>query len=331
MGSSRLARGTAALAFIAAVSAASQARASDPSEADRERARDLMDEGYELKEKGDHPAALQRFTDADALMHVPTTTIAVGLEQLAMGNLVEAEATLLAIVGSPLQPREPEPFTKARVLAQKTLAELEPRIPALNIAVVGSSEEAVVDVDGVVLAESVRARPVKVNPGHHVVAAVAGTARARLEIDVAEGEAKPVSLTLIAPASLTEPPVQPAIVTQPNSVRRVLFWSGVGLAGAGVIAGTITGVLSLSATSEAKGHCVGNQCPPETWSEIDRGRAMATVSTVSFVVAGVGAAAACVSYAFPATVNVGRSAAQARPVQIEGWIGAGSAGVRGRF
>ena len=45
----------------------------DPSAADKETARALMNEGRTDRDKGDLKAAVKAFAAADALMHVPTT------------------------------------------------------------------------------------------------------------------------------------------------------------------------------------------------------------------------------------------------------------------
>jgi hypothetical protein len=328
----RTARGFA-LATLLCI--ATNARAADPTLADREKARNLMDEGHALRDQGLHAAALQAFTKADDIMHVPTTGLAVAQEQIELGNLVEAETTLMAIVRTAVKGREPEPFTRARADAQRALAALGARIATLEIAVAG--REGVipeVSLDAVLLSPAARARPIRTNAGHHVVEANVGTARARLELDLAEGDSKSITLTPRDESTSTEAVAAPSVDVSPPAptvestpLDPYLRWGGIGIAGVGVVAGTITGIISLSAASAAKHGCVDHQCPPSTWSDLDRARTTATISTVSFVVAGLGLGAVGVSLLLP-----GAPAAKAGgAARVEPWIGAASAGVRGSF
>src|SRR5579884_1405121 len=94
-----------ALALGAALGARS-ARA-DPTAADRETARALMDDGRALREKNDLRGALQRFKAADDIMHVPTTALEVARTQIPLGLLVEARDTIARIRLMPAKPGEP--------------------------------------------------------------------------------------------------------------------------------------------------------------------------------------------------------------------------------
>jgi hypothetical protein len=324
------------LALAALVCITTNAKAADPTPADREKARNLMDEGHALREQGMHADALSAFMKADDIMHVPTTGLAVAQEQIEIANFVEAETALFAIVRTPAKGREPEPFKRARIDAQKALAALGPRIPTLEIAVVGGSEGVIpeVSLDTVVLSQAARANPIRTNPGHHVIEANASTARARLEIDLAEGESKSITLTPQAEPSSTlespsvdEAPEAHAPPIEPTPLGPYLWWGGAGIASVGIVAGTVTGIISLSAASAAKQGCTSHQCPPSTWSDLDRAQATATISTVSFIVAGVGLGALGVSLLLPAQ----RAPNTAGVPRVEPWISAASAGVRGTF
>ena len=73
---------------------------------------------------------------------------------------------------------------------------------------------------------------------------------------------------------------------------------GIGVGGAGVIAGSVTGALSLSAVSSAKEQCDGNVCPAAAKSDADRGKVLGHASTVSFAVGGAGLVTALVAGIF---------------------------------
>ncbi|HEX4448937.1 MAG TPA: hypothetical protein VH044_19485, partial [Polyangiaceae bacterium] len=91
-------------ALLAAPSAGAQ-----PSAADRETARSMMQEGRDLREKGDLKGALQRFKAADDIMHVPTTSLEVARTQVSLGLLVEALDTIANIHKVPPAADEPAP------------------------------------------------------------------------------------------------------------------------------------------------------------------------------------------------------------------------------
>ncbi len=110
------------------------------SAADRETARSLMDQGDDLRSKGDLKAALQRFQAATEIMHVPTTAIEVARTQASLGLLVEARDTLAQIMSSVPARGEPPQFRDARLEAQKLDASLEPRVPTVTVTVSGAKE-----------------------------------------------------------------------------------------------------------------------------------------------------------------------------------------------
>src|SRR5579864_9454433 len=101
-----------AAAALGALFAADPARA-DPTAADRETARSLMQEARDLRDKGHMQDALKRFKAADDIMHVPTTGLEVAKTQASMGMLVEARDTVANIRKLPSSPTDPAPFQDA--------------------------------------------------------------------------------------------------------------------------------------------------------------------------------------------------------------------------
>jgi hypothetical protein len=327
-----------AACVLASLLAASSAHA-EPSAADRETARGLMQQGRELRAKGDLKGALKSFQAADEIMHVPTTGMEVARSQVALGQLVEARDTIAAIRKMPAKPGDPTPFTEARSKAEELDASLNGRVPAVTIWVKGASdaETPTVSIDGEALPAGVLGLPRAVDPGHHVVTVKATEGEAKQEVDVAEGEQKTVDLTLVAVAP---PPAEPDSEekTEPETPRppvtshspTMLTWAGIGLAGAGVIAGTVTGVLSMSKKSTLESQCARDICGPSSYSNYSAANAYATGSTLAFIAAGVGAAVAGVS------LIVGHDEPAPAPppatgVTIRPAIGLGQAGVSGTF
>jgi hypothetical protein len=309
----------------------------EPTAAEKETARGLMTQGRTQRASGDVKGALKSFQAADSLMHVPTTGYELAKTQEAAGLLVEARDTALRVARMPVQPGEAAPFAEARTNSQQLGDDLAERIPTLKITVTGAAdgEDPLVSVDGGKPASlSVLGLGARVDPGHHTVTAKTPHGAAKQEVDVAEKESKDVTLALVATSgaddTTTTPPVDagPPPDTTTGEKSHALTYVSFGVAGAGVLVGTITGILTLSKKSAAG--CTNNLCPSSTWSDIDSAHSFATVSTISFIVAGVGATVGVLS------LLLGNdSAAPAQPAPAEArvtpWIGLGSAGVRGTF
>jgi hypothetical protein len=177
-----------------------------------------------------------------------------------------------------------------------------------------------------------------VDPGHHVITAKTATAEGKQELDVREGEQKPVEVALVAtgvPAPVEEtPPTEGEAPHKKSHSPNVLTFVGIGLAGAGVIAGSVTGLVSISKKSSLASQCPNQICGPSSYSALDSANLFATLSDVSFGVAGAGAALAIVSL----IVGHGEAAPPPPPPPppssswtVTPWVSGSTAGVRGSF
>lgn len=347
-----------ASSLVAVAVALSSVASAEPTAADKETARGLMAEGRADRDKGDLKAALKAFSGADAIMHVPTTGLEVAKTQAALGLLVEARDTALRVSRSPAAPGEPPPFKQARDAANTLNDDIESRIPSVTVTVKNVPDGAtpVVTIDDASLPLAVLGEPRKVNPGHHVIVAKAGGADAKQEIDLAEKEHKDVAIELPAPSAsaaaagggtdttgatsdTTATPEQPETTGGKSGFSKALTIGGISLAGAGVVAGTITGILSMSKTNGIKSSsfCQGTACGPPEYSDISTARTMATISTISFVAAGAGAVFGIVGLLTGNSSSAGSTAPEKPPgddsttSRIEPWLGVGAAGLRGTF
>ena len=320
------------LGFVVALAAPS-ASAQQPAPraagaAEKETARRLMEQGRERLAQHDNRGALEAFKAADEIMHVPTTGLMVANEQVALGMLVEARETLARVLHTPAAPGEPEAFQRARASAEQLNQSVEGRIPSLRIDVRGASTAAEVTVDDITVSPAVLKFPYRLNPGHHVVVAKTARGRASRETDVREGETQDVVLQISESAAPPPPgPVAPAPAAEsrgPNTLAIV----GFGVAGAGVIAGTITGLLMFSKKSALEDGCTNGQCPPSSHSDYTAAYTMATISTVSFIVAGVGAGVGIYGLL---TRRAAPSTSSGSAFRVEPWASASAGGLRGSF
>jgi hypothetical protein len=312
----------------------------EPSAADRETARTLMDQGHVLLEKGDVKEALKHFQAADEIMHVPTTAVPVAKLQASLGLLVEARDTLASSMRrTPEKATDPQPFKDARAEGERLDASLAGRVPGLTITVkgVGDGEKPALAIDGLDMPAAALGLPRAVDPGHHVVVAKTATAEGRQELDLREGEQKAVEITFVSTGAPAIPPPRAMPDTPTASATShspgLVTWVGVGLAGAGVIAGSVTGLMAISKTPGLTGECANHICGPTAHSDLDSANTLATVSNVAFAVAGVGAAVAVIS------LLVGHEASTEPPAESPAgsaptahlWVGLGAAGLRGSF
>jgi hypothetical protein len=328
-----------------------EARA-EPSAADRETARQLMEDGRALRDKNDLQGALQRFKAADDIMHVPTTGLEVARTQVPLGLLVEARDTIARIRLIPGKPNDPVQFKDARIKANQLDASLDGRVPRVTVVVHGapSGHTLSVSIDGVPVPAAVVGLPRTVDPGHHVVVVKTEGAEGQQGVDVREGETKSLDVTLAPTASPSgpipppsEPPPPPGqtrnapVVETPAALGTshapdALTYTGGALAAAGLVVGAVTGVMSWSQTSSLSSACPAHVCPPASYSSYDSANNLATIATISFAIGGAGTCLAVISLvvghderSHPA------SASPSAQLRLSPWIGAGTAGLHGSF
>jgi hypothetical protein len=281
-------------------SASASAAPSAPTQEDRDRANKLMDEGDEAMKRGDGAAALTAYREAHAIMRVPSTGIEVARALEKLGKLTAALAAARDVAAMPAATNEPKPFTEAREAAKALAAALEARVPTLTIvvrvAIAGTPVDA--SLDGRKLSKEEVAAPIALDPGNYRVSATAeGHAAAIVDVTLKERDRAQAALALarvlvIPPEPTKPPPVAPPPPPPPISP---LVPAGFSIAGAGLLAGVITGALAISAANEANHLCPAGVCPDTTVKDRAQGRygtadVLAVVSDVSFVVALGGAA-----------------------------------------
>lgn len=263
------------------------ASAGDTSEIDRDAARTLVQQGDERLAARDYRGALKAYKRADDIMRVPTTAIEVGKVQLLLGQLREAHASFERAADHPAQAGEPAPFTEARRRARAMADRVKTQLAALSVEVASSAprESITVAIDDELV--EAWARPLVMNPGvHTVVVAAEAYQTTSEEIVLREGESRTLTVRLEqerAPSAATP---------EQTSAMWPMAYTGFAIAGLGALVGAVTGGLSLSQASKAKGHCDvdSGACTEEAREPLARSRTLAHVSTASFVVGGVGAA-----------------------------------------
>lgn len=292
--------------------------------------------------KGDAAAALEDFKGADALVGVTSTGLAVGQALEKLGRLVEARDKLLEVARIAAKPGESQQIRDARTEADKLQARIAERIPAIKFELTGlpAAVSPVVSIDGEAMLPATLSLPRKVNPGKHAIAGHAeGYQEVQVDVSVAEREQKTAALAFVpipktpavAPAPLPKVSPTPAPHPEPAASKggfSTWFWAGLGVAGGGLVAGSVTGALSLTKVADIKSRCVENLCPDAEQTNIDSAKLLAHVSTGAFALGGVGLA--LLGYGLYDSGVFGGKDAHAG-LKVEPVVGLGSFALRGTF
>lgn len=269
-----------------------------PSAGDLESARELFKEGREARQSGDLRRALDRFKAAHAYGQTPVTGLELGRTHVQLGELVEGREVLLSVARIKVQSDETEKSGAARTEAADLAEEVKKRIPTVSVNLSGIAADASVQltIDGAVVPVVGLTGIRKTNPGKHVIVARAGSREETRTIDLAEGKSQDVAISLAG----REAPVSPANVQSElkPSGRSIgtVTWVGLGVGGAGIVVGTIGGIIALGKKSAVDKACSGIHCPVGTKDDVSAGRTAAAISTVGFAIGAAGVITAAVGY-----------------------------------
>ncbi|HEX7666858.1 MAG TPA: hypothetical protein VF407_20155 [Polyangiaceae bacterium] len=333
----------------------------------RAAARELGVQGVMLADKGKCSEAIEKLERAEKLFHAPTTLERLGECKVEVGRIVDGAEDLQRVVREDLPAGAPAAFTAAKTRAQGILKKALPRIAHLKLHVAAPPDtKATVLMDGNVYPDALLDGDRPVDPGTHALAATAdGMIKSETSVTLGEGDSKSAELKLVPDPNAPKPvQVAPPIAdndnknpddgtktqhdepppkvdtSSPSKVPAILAF-GVGVAGIGV--GTVTGILALSKKSSLDDVCQNKQCPGTSQSDIDSANTMATISTVGFIVGGVGIVGGIVllitesGSSSSASATVGSSLAEpkkksaAGKIQVTPDFGAGWIGAHGSF
>ncbi len=273
--------------------------AAEPCRAEQSTTDRAVELGYQARaqfEAGHFREALALFERAVASAQSPVFDLYIARCHKALGEWLLAleyyERTLQA-------PQDPEnsAWTSAQRSAEAERDQLSAKIPRLTITaprVVGPKKPTV-HIDSAPTSWPLAGRPL--DPGKHLIVARFLEQEETREVLAVAGE----ELTIELPFSdLLEP--APSAAKAPPEARETAeaaplspwFWGGASLAGAGLAAGAVTGVLAFSTASEVRSYCEESPsgCPdnlppdPGMRDKSDLSRTLGDVSTVSFIAAG---------------------------------------------
>ena len=349
-------RASIALAVSLVLAAPGRAGAQGSPQDPEQAARALGDEGLHRFNAARWQEAYDLFQRADRAFHAPTLVLYMAHCRARLGDLVAARRLYRSVAYEPLPEGAPLQFQTAQRVARELLASVRPRLFIARIVVAGApAGRASVLVDGAEVPAS-DLEDLAMEPGEHVVALSApGGPAVRRSVTATAGGSAEIVLSLdpslraapAAPAappdraappprapSLAEaaprepPPWTPPTPPGPRSPPALLAPAGVafGLGGAALIAGGITGVLSLRAAADVKSHCdPGGHCPASEQANADRAGQLADASTGTLVAGGVALAVGIV------LAVVDRRSPRAEALALRLYVGPGHGAVGGTF
>ncbi len=334
----RWARSGAVLVLILA-SAGSAFSATDE---ERAGARAAAAEGQRAFEEGRYAEAADFFIRAESLVHALPHLVYIGRSYAKLGKLVKAREAYLKAKRENLADTAPPPIKAAQEAAIAELPAVEARLARITIVVEGGGTKAVrVAMDGQAVPSALVGVPYPADPGAHTLVAEAdGLRSAPVEVTLEEGGQQQVVLKLVP---TEEAPVEPVKADgsgsvssddlKPGGMSTMRLGSyisfGVGAVGLGVGIGFMVSANGSDSDADSLFDSCDPGCTSGQQAEIrsveDDAKSARTLSTVGFIVGGVGVAAGATLL----LLDLNQSSAKVPAVQP--WVGLGSAGVRGTF
>jgi hypothetical protein len=332
-------------ALLATTPAVSTAQPASPTSDARDSARKLAERGYELFQAGRYGEAITHFDKAEQLFHAPPHLLFIARSQAKLGKLLAARAAYDAIVAERLASYAPDAFVRAQQEARIEVVALRTRLPTLELRIRGALPSSVeVQLDGATVPVARERQRIPVDPGKHTLVARSGAAPPLTRsVTVMESTSVPIELSFEAAPSTAPVGAGAAGADEetddgtPSSLVPPVVAFVVGGLGLGV--GAVTGAMSLSKVAEIEEHCPEDasgvkRCDPALEPDADTARTLGTVSTVSFVIGGVGVATGVILLVLRSQEQPPTQPQVSRRAQAVTWapvIGSRYLGVQGTF
>jgi hypothetical protein len=204
-----------------------------------------------------------------------------------------------------LAPQQQARHRERLATARAQLAKLKPTVPTLTLVLPANAPaDTTVTRNGETLGSAALGLPLPVDPGtYEIITHAPGMPDQQTNVTLELGEAKRVELELgAAPASVPVASAPPAAapVPQQNSVpdapppppasgsgRRTAAYVSGGIGVAGVLLGSVTGVLVLGKKQTVNDNCTDHACNDRGYSAANSAQSLALASDIGF---GVGVA-----------------------------------------
>jgi hypothetical protein len=301
----------------------------EPNEADRATARSLALEGHAALQNKDYKAAADRFGRADALVHAPTLVVDWARALQGLGRFVEAHEKYELVLREGVDSSSPKSWIRALEDAKKELDALKPRLGWVTV-ILREPSEATVTIDGVVVPPAALGVKRAADPGFPEVKATApGYEPFKQTVTVGPGEEKSLEVTMVKlpeQAAAQAPPTQDVYRGRPSKGRRIASYVVLGVGGAGLLAGGITGAMALKKRADLRSECRDSLCPSSSSKKISTYHTYGTVSAATLAVGVVGIGTGVVLLLTEPKQDEQADALRVRPL-----VGLGVIGAEGTF
>jgi hypothetical protein len=282
-------RRSSLLACALALLVASPSAAAEPGDTNTAAARVLGEEGFDALDAKDYPKALDLFTRAEELHHAPTLLVGRARALRGLGRLVEARESYQRALRDPLVPDASDAFRQAIEDAKTEVAEVDKQIAWVTIRVTGPGDAQVL-VDGEPVPRAALGAPRATDPGEHQAVLRAPRCSDKVQaFRAAPGERQELALDLPPTGCVsTEPsPSEPAGDAAGSGAMRTAGFVTLGVGGAFLVVGVVTGIVAMSAHSTLVDACPEERCPESEQGTLDRYALTHPMATTGFIVGGV--------------------------------------------
>ena len=304
------------------------------SDSDKEAVRSLSNDAALDFEQLRYASARDKFTRAYGIAKVPKLAVWLARSEEKLGHLVAASELYREAAG--LEKNElwkGDTQQQAKDEAERELSRLSPRIPKLTVLLEGAQpSEVELSIDNASVASGLIGVERPLDPGPHEIVARRGSSSERKSLTLAEGDMQSVTLSFASPnvavpaaaeqASSTPAETAPAPKAR-DQAQRTAGWIGIGVGGAGLALGAVTGILVGTKYSDLKDKCGSDHvCDPAQGDDVSSYQSLRTVSTVGFVAGGVLLATG---------VTLLLTSPKAESATVGVWLSPRGAGLRGAF
>lgn len=275
----------------------------------------LFDKGVADMQAGQFATACPAIEESQRLEPRPGTLFTLAECQAHWGKVASAVAhyeEYVALVSR--LPGDQQTRHRDRVrTANSQIAKLKPTVPSLSLQLPANAPAGTsVTRNGVLLQGAALGLPLPVDPGDYVVVTrTPGGAEHQVTISVALGDAKRVALEVSAESSAAptaaaaQAPTAAALplgsaansapetpTDQQRSKAPAYVAGGIGIAG--IVVGSVTGLLVFGKKSTVSRECAGHVCSDAGVSAANSGKSLAIVSDIGFGVGIAGLATATI-------------------------------------
>jgi hypothetical protein len=326
------------------LSLAGHASAQPVDAATRSAARDLGYAGVNAYQAGDYATASAKLEKAYAALKAPSLGLWSARALTKLGKLVEAAERYVDVTRLDTSSGETAVHEQAKKDARAEHEALVPKIPKLVVRVAGvDSSEVSVTIDGVPMANALIGEQRPVNPGSHVVQGKRGDEVVDERVSLSQGGQEAVELVFkggpLAVPAAAGAAAQPGAASNDertsysesgdrarskgNSTLRTFGWISLVTGGVGLVAGGITGIVSLDWKSQ-----IENDNELYNDANTNRYKSLSAVSVGCLIGGGVlTTAGVIILIATPSSASADN--ADQRFVGVS--VGPGSVSVRGKF